>query len=139
MPVELPPPPPVPPTPPPPPVPPTPPPPPVPPTPPPPVPPSPTSTASQGLKHVRLIRLKEDKYKVVLRAEESSTLKIRFFEVGADFYDDLRAVSSSRGLLSDGNIVLQIEKGKVILTVGFERAILGGLRLVAQKEGGNEI
>ena len=117
--------------------------PPVPPPPPvPPVPPGPPpseTTASQGLSHVRLIRLTDLKYKVVLRSEERRTLKIGFFEVGADFHDSLNAVSSSIGLLSEGKIILEIERGKVIFTVEFERALLGGLRLVAQKEGGHEI
>ena len=80
------------------------------------------------------MRIGQNQFKLLLRTANEASLKLRFWEVGADFDEKLEVETTSTGLIDDGCILLSSKSGLNQLNVTFVRNVLGGIKLTGSTE-----
>lgn len=88
------------------------------------------------LRNVRVIKLSNIKARIFATPSDSAKSVIRVHECGSDFDDPFDVVSTNRGDVIDGAVMISMKNGERLdISVELSRNIVGGLKIVASQPG----
>ena len=84
--------------------------------------------------HSRYISGSNTSGKIICRSEKTGSHVIKFFEVGADFTEEIKVKSLQNSIINGESLIIDLKDEKTVLNVAFDREVLGGIKVLLRKE-----